>query len=85
MTRRAPRLARACVCAYVCIFIKLHIPRNPALSSESFYATRIDPPRGGSMILVTKTYVCVCVYVCVYVCVCVCVYVCMYVYLLNCT
>ena len=31
---------------YVCIFIKLHIPRNPALSSESFYATRIDPPKG---------------------------------------
>ena len=28
--------------------------RNPALSSESFYATRIDPPKGGSMILVTK-------------------------------
>ena len=39
------------VCMYVCIFIKLHIPRNPALSSESFYATRIDPPKGGSMIL----------------------------------
>ena len=41
---------------YVCVFIKLHIARNPALSSESFYATRIDPPKGGSMILlVTET------------------------------
>ena len=52
-----------------CVFIKLHIPRNPALSSYSSYTTRIDPPKGGSMILVTKTSdqtrhrgnVCVCV------------------------
>ena len=38
---------------YVCIFIKLHMTAQsgPALSSESFYATRIDPPKGGSMIL----------------------------------
>ena len=39
------------VCMYVCIFIKLHITAQ----SESFYATRIDPPKG------------VCMYVCVYV------------------
>ena len=52
------------VCMYVCIFIKLHITAQsgPALSSESFYATRIDPPKGGSMIL----YV-VCMHVCMYV------------------
>ena len=58
------------VCMYVCIFIKLHVcmcvcmyvyllnctqPRSPALSCESFYATRIDPTKGGSMIRVTKT------------------------------
>ena len=58
------------VCMYVCIFIKLHITRNPALSSESFYATRIDPPKGESMILVTKTSdqnAYVCMYVCMYV------------------
>ena len=49
-------------------------PRNPALSSYSFYATRIDPPKGGSMIVVTKTSdqagqmcVCVCVCVCVFI------------------
>ena len=37
------------------------------LSSESFYATRIDPPKGGSVILVTKTsdqaHVCMYVYI----------------------
>ena len=63
-----------CVC--VCVFIKLHITAQsgpviysyyPALSSYSFYATRVDPPKGGSMILVTKisdqgVCVCVCVY-----------------------
>ena len=31
--------------------------------AESFYATRIDPPKGGSMILVTMY---VCMYVCMY-------------------
>ena len=38
------------------VFIKLHITAQsgPALSSESFYANRIDPPLGGSMIPVTK-------------------------------
>ena len=37
--------------------------------SESFYATRIDPPKGGSMILVTKTSLCmyICMNVCMYV------------------
>ena len=46
------------VCMYVCMYVYLldcTQPRNPAQSSESFYATRIDPPKGGSMILVTKT------------------------------
>ena len=50
------------VCMYLCIFIKLHITAHPALSSESFYATRIDPPKGGSMILVPKTSACMYVY-----------------------
>ena len=36
----------------VCVFIKLHITAQ---------STRIDPPKGGSMILVTKTSECVCV------------------------
>ena len=38
----------------------------------SFYATRIDPLKGGSNILVTKI---VCMYVCMYY---VCMYVCIY-------
>ena len=57
---------------YVCMYVYLSNctqPRNPALSSESFYATRTDPPKGGSMILVT-----VCMHVCMYV-------VCMYVFI----
>ena len=41
-----------CVCVYL---LSCTQPHNPALSSQSFYATRIDPPKGGSMILVTKT------------------------------
>ena len=60
------------MCVYVCVCVYLlncTEPRNPALSSSSFYATRIDPPKGGSMIFVTKTSdqtrqrggVCVCV------------------------
>ena len=73
------------VCMYVCMYVYLlncTQPRNADLSSESFYATRIDPPKGGSMILVTKTSVCM--YVCMYACnMYVCMYVCMY--LLNCT
>ena len=66
---------------YVCIFIKLTEPRNPALSSESFYATRIDPPKGGSMIFITKTSdQTLCMYVYMHVCIYVCMYVCMYVW-----
>ena len=61
------------VSMYVCIFIKLHITAQSGLSSESFYATCIDPPKGGSMILVTKTSdqtrQRVCMYVCMYVCI----------------
>ena len=83
------------VCMYVCVYI-YQIAHNrairPSLSSESFYATRrIDPPKGGSMILVTKTscmYVCmyVCMFVCImyvymYVCIHLCMYVCMYVFI----
>ena len=48
---------------YVCMYVYMYVyllnctyPRNPALSSESFYATRIDPPGGY-----------VCMYVCMYV------------------
>ena len=65
------------VCMYVCIFIKLHTKRNPVLSSESFYATRFDPPIRVYVCMYVRMYVClyvcmyVCMYVCVYVCVCV--------------
>ena len=41
------------VCMYV--FIKLHITAQSGPVIYSFYATRIDPPEGGSMILITKT------------------------------
>ena len=56
-------------------------PRNPGLSSESFYATRIDPPKGGSVILVTKTsdQTRIFMYVCMYVCMFVCMYVCIFI------
>ena len=58
-----------CVCVCVCVFIKLHITAQSGLVILVFYATRIDPPKGGSMILVTKTSdqtrVCVCACVCV--------------------
>ena len=71
-TRQREHTLSMHVCIYVCIFIKSHIPRNPALSSESFYVTRIDPPKGGSMILVTNRgkgthsfYACM--YVCMYI------------------
>ena len=43
-------------------------PNDGAVIAESFYATRIDPPKGGSMILVTM-YQYVCMYVCMYVCI----------------
>ena len=42
----------------MCIFIKLHITTQSG--PVILYATRIDPPKGGSMILITKS-VCVCV------------------------
>ena len=46
----------------VCVFIKLHITAQSGLVIPViFYATRVDPPKGGSMILVTK--VCVCVFI----------------------
>ena len=52
-----------CVCVCVCVYLlNCTEPRNPALAFKSFYATRLDLPKEGSMI------------VCVYVCVCVCVY-----------
>ena len=60
--------AQVCVCVCVSVFIKLYITAQSGLVIlVAFYATRIDPPKGGSMILVTKT----CVSVCVCVCVCV--------------
>ena len=65
------------ICMYVCMyvyFLNCTQPRNPARSSESFYATRIDPPKGGSMILVTKPLIkrdkgemYVCMYVCIFI------------------
>ena len=57
------------VCMYVCIFIKLHITAQSGLVILSFYATRVDPPKGGSMILVTKTsdQMYVCMYVCIFI------------------
>ena len=68
-----------CVC--VCVFIKLHITAQSGPVILVIHATRVDPPKGGSIILVTKTsdqarqrghtlstylYVCVCVCVCIY-------------------
>ena len=42
-----------CVCVCVCVYLLNYTqPRNPALSSSSFYATRIDPVR-----------VCVCIFI----------------------
>ena len=62
-----------CVCVCVCVFIKLHIIHITAQSGPVilvFYATCINPPKKGSMILITKIFeqarqrgqcVCVCV------------------------
>ena len=47
------------------VFIKLHITTQSGPVILVIHATRIDPPEGGSMILITKTYVCM--YVCMYV------------------
>ena len=57
---------------YVCIFIKLHITAQsgPALSSESFYATRIDPS-----ICMYVLFIYVCMYICMYVCMYVCIFI----------
>ena len=61
-TNRDENPTNVYVCMYVYMYVCTYVyllnctkPRNPALSFESFYATRIDPPKGGSMILVTKT------------------------------
>ena len=58
----------------VCVFIKLHITAQSGPVIPVFYATRIDPPKGGSMIFVTK-----CVSLCVCLCVCGCVWVCVFI------
>ena len=66
---------------YVCIYIYITVQFGPVI--KSFYATRIDPPKGELMILVTNTSDQTrqsCMYVCMYVCI----YVCMYVYIYVC-
>ena len=68
------------VCVCVCVIIKLHITAQSGPVIQVLLWPRIDPPKGGSMILVTKTSdqtrrVCVCVCVCVFIrCVCVCIF-----------
>ena len=54
-------LSHLCVCVYL---LNDTQPRIPALSSLTFYATRIGPPQRGSMMLCVFVRVCVCV--CVY-------------------
>ena len=78
-TRQRGQYVCMYVCMFVCIFIKLHITAQSGPVIESFYATRIDPPKGGSMILVTKTSDQTRMYACMYVCMYVCMYACMYV------
>ena len=51
---------RVCVC--VCVFIKLHITAQSGPVILVILCTRVDPPKGGSMIL----GVCVCV-LCVFI------------------
>ena len=52
----------------VCVFIKLHITAQSGSVILVILSTRIDPPKGGSMIRITETSdqarqgVCVCVY-----------------------
>ena len=49
----------------VCVFIKLHITaQSGPVILVILCPTRIDHPKGGSMILITN--VCVCVCVCIY-------------------
>ena len=44
------------VCMYVCIFIKLHIStQSGPVIRVILCHSHFDPPKGGSMILVTKT------------------------------
>ena len=51
-----------CVC--VCVFIKLHITaQSGPVILVILCPTRIDPPKGRSMILVTNVCVCVCVFI----------------------
>ena len=50
------------VCMYVCMYVRMYV----CICMYAFYATRIDPPKGGSMILVTKTSDQTCMYVCMY-------------------
>ena len=70
------------VCMYVCmnvfIFIKLRITAQSGPVILIFYATRIDSPKGESMMFVTKTsdqarqrYACMdgCMYGCIYGCI----------------
>ena len=69
----------ACARARVCVFIKLHITAQFGPLILVIHDTRNDPPKGGSVILNTKTsdqtcVLCECLSVC---CACV--------YLLNCT
>ena len=50
-----------CVCVCVCVFIKLHITAQSGLVILVILChSHFDPPKGGSMILVTK---CVCVFI----------------------
>ena len=60
-----------CVCVCVCVFIKLHITaQSGPVILVILCPTRIDPPKKGSMILMTETsdqtrqvYVCMCVFI----------------------
>ena len=52
---------------YVCIFTKLHITAQSGPVIRVILCHSHDPPKGGSMILVTKTSdMYVCMYKCVY-------------------
>ena len=78
VTKTVCMYVRVCmyVCVHVCIFIELHITAQSGPVIRAFYATRIDPPKGGSLILVTMY---VCMYICMYVCMYVCMHVCIFI------